>query len=63
MQNHPSGNPDLIRQHKDKQQRVGDQELDEKARPSEGRQNKPQPPGRGKPDPEEGVGTIQNQKR
>jgi hypothetical protein len=59
---HPSGNPDLIRQHKHKQ-RIGDKELDEKSRPSEGRTDKPPTLGKGKPDAEEGVGTVQNQKR
>lgn len=54
---HPSGNPELIEQHK-KIQHKGDREIS---------QGSPEPdrpaPGRGKPDKEEGVGTVQNQKR
>jgi hypothetical protein len=55
----PTGNPDLIHQHKDKQQRVGGEGRDEKS----SRRDKLKSPGRGKPDAEEGVGTVQNQKR
>ena len=58
MQDHPSGNPDLVRQH-EKKQRIGDDEL---AQHSEQDRNRPAP-GKGKPDAEEGVGTVQNQKR
>jgi hypothetical protein len=58
MQDHPSGNPDLVRQHKQKQ-RLGDQELAENPNRND---NRPAP-GEGKPDAEEGVGTVQNQKR
>lgn len=56
---HPSGNPDLIEQHKKIQQK-GDREI------SQGT-SAPDPdspvPGKGKPDKQEGVGTVQNQKR
>lgn len=50
---HPSGDPDVNRQHI-KKQRKGDKELTEKPGPS---------PGSGRPDAEEGAGTEQNQKR
>jgi hypothetical protein len=58
MQDHPSGNPDLVRQHKERQ-RIGDREL---AQNSDQDDKRPVP-GKGKPDAEEGVGTVQNQKR
>jgi len=57
---HPSGNPELLEQHK-KLQRKGDREIAQGSSPA------PDPdhpaPGRGRPDKEEGVGTVQNQKR
>jgi hypothetical protein len=51
--NHPSGDPEVNQEHI-KKQRKGDRELAEKPGAS---------PGTGRPDAEEGVGTVQNQKR
>jgi hypothetical protein len=59
MQDHPSGNPDLVSQNK-KKRRIGDKDL---APTSDEDGNKRPAPGKGKPDAEEGVGTVQNQKR
>jgi hypothetical protein len=64
MADHPSGNPDLVRQHKEKQ-REGDEELGQKSGLSkdEVKNREARPIGTGKPDAEEGVGTVQNQAR
>jgi hypothetical protein len=63
MKNHPSGDPDVNREHI-KKQRKGDQELSEKpGMPPEREENGAGRPGTGRPDAEEGVGTVQNQRR
>ena len=64
MDDHPSGNPQLIRQHKEKQ-REGDENLGQKKGMSadEVKNRGAKPVGKGKPDAEEGLGTVQNQKR
>jgi hypothetical protein len=55
MQKHSSEKQDAIRRN---EERTGEKELARKSDQVE------QPaPGKGKPDPEEGVGTVQNQKR
>ncbi len=61
---HPSGNRDLINQHKGKQ-KEGDRDLGQKKgmTPDEVKNRGAIPVGRGKPDAEEGTGTMQNQKR
>ena len=51
MSDHPTGNPDLIKQHKNIQQQ-GDRDLSNL-------DTHAPPPGKGKPDKEEGVGTTQ----
>jgi hypothetical protein len=58
---HPSGNPKLVKQHKEIQ-RKGDRELAEGAS-DPGHSAPERVPGKGKPDAEEGVGTVQQKKR
>ena len=58
---HPSGNPKIIKQYKEIQ-RKGDREL-EKGASDPGHSAPERVPGKGKPDAEEGVGTVQQQKR
>jgi hypothetical protein len=58
---HRSGNPQLVEQHKNIQ-REGDKELAQGG-VDPGHSAPERKPGRGKPDKEEGVGTVQNQKR
>jgi hypothetical protein len=59
MADHPSGDPSVNLEHIRKQ-RKGDQELAEKPGTKPRRADKP---ATGRPDAEEGVGTVQNQKR
>ena len=51
MPDHPTGNSDLVKQHKNIQQQ-GDRDLSKL-------NTEALPPGKGKPDKEEGVGTTQ----
>lgn len=62
--NHPSGDPNVNLEHI-KKQRKGDRELAEKPGMSPDQVENPGAgkPGTGRPDAEEGVGTVQNQKR
>ena len=53
---HPGGNPKLVEQDK-KNRREGDHE------PSTGNVRPDEVPGKGKPDKEEGGGTVRNQRR
>lgn len=61
MGTHPSGDKELNRQHIRKQ-REGDKELAEN-KPGPSADEEPRVPGKGRPDAEEGVGTVQNQRR
>jgi hypothetical protein len=58
---HPSGNPKLVKQHKEIQ-RKGDRELAEGAS-DPGHSAPERVPGKRRPDAEEGVGTVQQKKR
>jgi hypothetical protein len=58
MQKHKSEKRSTIRRHEE-EQRTGERDLAHKSDHSVERPA----PGKGKPDPEEGVGTVQNQKR
>jgi hypothetical protein len=63
MARHPSGNPDLIKQHIEHQQE-GDEELGQDSAPAEERsKRRAKKPGTGRPDAEEGTGTVRNQRR
>ena len=62
--NHPSGDPEVNAEHIDKQ-RKGDKELaGHKPGPDpKHERERNETPGQGRPDAEEGVGTVQNQRR
>ena len=62
MKSHPKGNPDLIRQHKQKQ-REGDEELGASSGADSETSKRRNAPRSGKPDREEGVETSLCRKR